>query len=622
MKKLYLAGLLSLGIAVNAQQASKAPTVKGDKALPAVNVKKTDYDVPSPVRVSDNTRTPRQNGYGKYARWTNVGSTFFDRQTNSSVYRRILAYPDGKVSVNWTTSSDNNVNNFLGRGSGYNHFDGTAWGPVTKNRIEPFRAGYPNMDYNGATEIIMSHRVDTNSRSGGLIYNTNGAIGSTTWTSNVVLPPATNQPSVLWPRTVVSGDYMHVLANYTAPAAGQTDSVKVAGVRGPTVYSRYKFSTSTWEVSNITLPGYDSTRWYDGGADGYAIDANGANVAVMLGGSTSDITLWKSADNGMNWTSTIIDSFPIPAFNDQDVILDTPRVCDGSMSVKVDATGKAHCFWGRLRVLNATAGDNTFSVFLGTNAIDYWYEGRPDSIVVVGAALDNNNDGTLNIGTIDSRSRYGNAGAATMPYAVMGANGTIYLIYSALTEDDLDPQGAAYRDIYITTSKDNGATWDNIQNLTATMGSFEEQMFGSAAVANGNLHLTFMESDVVGFYSSTDNANKTGPFDIVYYSIPLADIDAGKVGLNESVNNNLFTTGANYPNPFNKSTIIPVTLTQKADVTVTVMNVLGEVVYTNTYNNTSAGVNELEVSGNFKSGFYFYNVEAGGFKTSGKMLAE
>jgi hypothetical protein len=621
MKNLYLAGVLSLGIAANAQQAVKTPTVKNDKALPAVNLRNVDYEMPSPVRVKEGTPASRQSGYGKMANWAVVGSTFFDRQTNSSVYRRILAHTDGKVSVNWTTSIDNNVNNFLGRGSGYNHFDGTTWGPVTKNRIEPFRAGYPNMDYNGATEIIMSHRVDTNGRSGGLILNTNGGIGSTTWNSNVVLPPATNQPSVLWPRTVVSGNYMHVLANYTSPSAGQTDTVFKNGVKSPTVYSRYNFSNSTWEVSNIALPGYDSTRWYDGGADGYAIDANGSTVAVMMGGSTNDVTMWKSTDNGNTWTHTIIDSFPVPAFNDQVVILDTPTVCDGSMSIKVDATGKAHCFWGRLRVLNSTAGDNTFSVFLGTNSIDYWYEGRPDSVVSIAGAVDGNGNGTLEPGTIDSRSRYGNAGVATMPYSVVGPDGTIYVIYSAPTESDLDPQGACFRDVYIVFSKDNGATWSTIQNLTSVMGFNKEQMFGSAAIANGKLHVTFMESEAVGFYSSTDNSNKTGPFDIIYYNIPLADIEAGKVGLNE-VQNTLFTAGSNYPNPFNKSTIIPVNLTQKADVKVTVMNILGDVVYSQTYNNTTVGNNELEVSGNFNSGFYFYNVEAGGFKTSGKMLAE
>lgn len=621
MKKLYLIGLLGLGISVNAQ-TQKAPAANV-KPLPAAKVN-TDLEAPSPVKVNNNKPATAQSGYSKTARWVKVGTTNFDRQTNSSVYRRVIAYPNGEVSVNWTASPDGPANSYLGRGSGYNHFDGTSWGPVSPLRIEAQRAGYPSLDYNGTTEIIMSHRVDTNGKSGGLLYNTNGAIGSTTWTStNVLGESAPNKTTVLWPRTVISGNYMHVLASYTSPSASQPDTVFKAGVKTPVVYSRYNFTNSTWEITNITLPGYDSTRWYQGGADGYAIDANGANVGVLMAGTSDDITVWKSADNGSTWTSTIIDSFPVPAFRDQALILDTPKVCDGSMSIKLDGTGKAHCFWGRLRVLNTVVGDGTSSVFLGTNSIDYWYEGRPDSIVSIAASPDANGDNTLNIGTIDSRSRYGNAGVSTMPYVVTNTNGDIYVIYSALTEDDLDPQGAAFRDVYVTFSKDNGATWSETQNLTASMGFNKEQMFGSASIANGSLHITFMESEVVGFYSATDNANKTGPFDILYYQIPLSQIDDMKVGLNELNANKLFTIEQNYPNPFSATTTIPVKLNSKADVTVTVMNMVGQVVYAKTFANTTAGINELQVNANnLKSGIYFYNVEAGGYKATGKMIAE
>jgi len=617
MKNLYLIGLLSLGMSVHAQN-QKFPAAKTN-ALPAAN-KKTDYVAPSPVKVNNKPATP-QSGYGKTAAWVKVGTTNFDRQTNSSVYRRILSHANGKVSVIWTTSTDGPANSYLGRGTGYNHFDGTTWGTVSPLRIEAQRAGYPNFDFNGTTEIVMSHRVDTNGKSGGLLYNTNGAVGSTTWATTSVLTEASaTTPTVLWPRTVISGNYMHVLANYTSASTSQPDTVKKAGVKNPTVYSRYNFSNSTWEITNITLPGYDSTRWFQGGADGYAMDANGANVAIIMGGTSDDITLWKSSDNGDNWTSTIIDSFPVPAFNDQATILDTPQVCDGSLAIKVDGTGKAHCFWGRLRVLNTTANDGTSSVFLGTNSIDYWYEGRPDSIVSVGGAVDANNNGSLDVGSIDERSRYGNAGVATMPYVVTN-NGDIYVIFSALAEDDLDPQGAAFRDVFVTFSKDNGATWSGIQNLTSIMGFNKEQMFASAAIGNGNMHLTFMESDAVGFFDATNNGNKTGPFDITYYSIPLSQIDDMKVGLNEATND-LFSINQNYPNPFNNSTIIPVKLTAKADVTVTVTNMVGQVVYTNTFANTPSGVNGLEISDSFKPGVYFYNVEAGGYKATGKMIAQ
>jgi hypothetical protein len=617
MKKLYIIGLMGLGLVANAQK-SETPAANNNTPLPAVTTKKVDYELPSPVRI--NNRTPRPAGYNKVATWNTVGQTRFDRQTNSSVYRRIQAYPNGKVSVVWTTSTDGSNNNFLGRGSGYNHFNGVTWGPVGSERIEQQRTGYPNFDFDGTTEIIMSHKVDTAGKSGGLAYNTNGGIGGTSWTTETVLPPLTNQPSVLWPRTVVANGYMHVLANYTSPASGQTDTVRKAGVLNPTVYSRYNFSNSTWDVVNVTLPGYDSTRWVNGGADGYALDARGSNVAILMGGSSDDISLWKSTDNGDTWTNTILDSFPVPAFVDQELILDTPVVCDGSLNVRIDSTGNAHCFWGRLRVLNTSTTDNTSSVFLGTNAIDYWYEGRPDSIVFIASAFDENNNGTLNVGTIDSRSRYGNAGVSTMPYSIIDESGRIFVVYSALTDEDLDAQGAAFRDVYLTTSSDNGATWSFPQNLTAFMGFNVEQMFGSAAILNDTMHLTFMESDVVGFFSTTDNASKVGPFDIIHLSLPIADIDNGKVGLDET--NNLLTVGTNYPNPFRNSTVIPVNLTQKADVKVTVMNILGEVVYSNTYNNTTTGVNNIEVNGNFKSGFYFYNIEAAGVKVSGKMLAE
>jgi hypothetical protein len=622
MKKLYFIGLMGLGLAVSAQ-THKLPSTAAAKPMPAAKIT-ADHEAPSPVKSSNtNNRTTGQIAYGKTAQWVKVGSTRFDRQTNSSVYKRIKAYADGKVSVIWTTSPDGSDNNFLGRGSGYNHFNGTTWGAISLPRIEIERAGYPSFDYNGTTEIIMSHRVDTNGKSGGLLYNTNGSIGSTTWSSeNVLTETDPNSPTVLWPRTAIAGNYMHVVAAYTSPSTSQPDTMIKEGVRNPMVYSRYNMATSTWDITNITLPDYDSTRWFSGSADGYAIDANGTNVAIIAGGSTDDITLWKSTDNGTSWTSTIIDSFPYPAFNDQVAFpTDTPVVTDGSLSIALDATGKAHCFWGRLRVLNATAGDNTFSVFLGTNSIDYWYEGRPDSIVSIAGAIDENKNGTLDINAPNSRSRYGNAAFATMPYAIRN-NDDIYMIYSAPTEDDLDAQGANFRDIYVTFSKDNGATWSDAQNLTATMGFNKEQMFGTASIVNGIMHLTFMESDAVGFFSATDNANKTGPFDIMYYSIPLSQIDDQKVGLEKLQNNNLFSIEQNYPNPFSGSTTIPVMLNSKADVSVSVMNMVGQVVYKNTFTNTPSGLNKFEINTtDFGSGIYFYSVEAGGYKATGKMIA-
>src|SRR6187402_3909053 len=111
MKNLYLLGLMGIGIVAQAQ-TSKYPSVKTDKAQPSVNMHHVDYTAPSPV-INSNSK-PSTPGYNKSAGWITVGETNFDRQTNSSVYRRVKAFPNGKVSVNWTTSSDGPDNNYLG----------------------------------------------------------------------------------------------------------------------------------------------------------------------------------------------------------------------------------------------------------------------------------------------------------------------------------------------------------------------------------------------------------------------------------------------------------------------------------------------------------------------------
>lgn len=617
MKKLYILGLMGLSVIANAQKPNLTKSAAVRIGEVANDSRQRDYEIPSPVRINNNKSIG--NGYNKYATWTTVGQTQFDRQTNSSVYRRIKAFPSGEISVVWTASPDGPTNNFLGRGSGYNHFNGTTWGPVTSQRVESQRTGYPNLDFDGTTEVIVSHKVDTSGQSGGLAYNTNGSVGGTTWNTNIVLTPEPTKPSVLWPRTAVANGYMHIVANYTSSAPGQPDSVIKSGVVRPTVYSRYKISNNTWEVENITLPGYDSTRYHDGNADGYSIDAKDSIVVVLIGDVFTDVTMWKSTDNGNSWTKTIIDSFPVPAYNDDVIIDDTVQSTDGSMNVILDNQGQAHCFWGLAGMQNTTIGDGRFTLWT-FNGIAYWTEAMPDSIRVVAAGFDENGDGTYTRGSMSDASRYGFAGMATMPYAAIDASGKIFLVYSALTDNDLTTQGDAYRDVYVVSSQDNGTTWGIRQNLTATMGPLVEQMFASTSLLNDTLHITFMVSNIPGFYSSTDNSGKTGTFDIVYYQVPVSNILGGNAGMDES--NSILTVGTNYPNPFRNSTVIPVNLTQKADVKVSIVNILGEEVFSKTYNNTTTGLNNIEINGNFKAGFYFYNIEAAGTKVSGKMLAE
>ena len=82
-----------------------------------------------------------------------------------------------------------------------------------------------------------------------------------------------------------------------------------------------------------------------------------------------------------------------------------------------------------------------------------------------------------------------------------------------------------------------------------------------------------------------------------------------------------FNLEANYPNPFNPSTTISFSISERAKVTLMVYDILGNEIYTI--------INEEREGGNYTinfdasdltSGIYFYRLTAGGFSQSRKML--
>lgn len=607
-------------------QAQKPAVMNGPNVVNQA-VRVNDATAPSPVRTSGSTGFTTKT-LGKKSFATKVGETQNDQQTNASVYRHIQLLSGGKVSITWTTSSDPAP--YTTRGSGYNHFNGTTWGAVNSLRIDPERSGFPCYVYNPTTneEIITSHIVKVGTgNAGGLLMNRKTGVGAGTWTTTTVLDTIATVPGVLWAQTAVSGDYLIVMASYTDSSSTQPNRVVKNGVRTPQVYSRYQFSTNTWLVKNECLPGYDGTRTYSGGGDNYSIDAVGNTVAILLGGSTDDLTLYKSTDNGGTWTKTIIDSFPIPRF-DGASLLDTTETNDGSVHVMLDNNGVAHCFWARNRVLDTDPTDNNWSFFPGTNGIMHWADNTPFSDAqVIGGMVDENNNGGLDLqtGTTAVGARYGNNTLATMPYAAMDDKGIIYVVFSAPTEDDISTDSKNFRDIYIVTSKDGGVTWSGIKNLTSWLGLNNEQVFGSLSKKmDGRLHMTFLQKASVGRYDATNNPGAAGTHDVMYMAIDTADIFGTLTSIGEvKLNNELFTIGQNYPNPVLNSTTIPVNFKQAADVKITVIDLMGKVVFEGSYENIPAGSSQLDLSlNNLSAGVYVYTVEANGFKTSRRMLVD
>lgn len=641
MKRIFLFGLAIASSAAFAQAPKKVSVLPKDAniAIPAKKENK-DYIQPSVVRTDVNKNVLNSTvsvGKGSsFSKFTKIGETKNNQQTNASIYTKVYLLPGGKVSATWTTAQEGPAEGSPSRGSGYNHFNGTTWGnPVQSSlRIESERTGFSNYAYSANTneEMVLSHIVKAPGTPNagaatGLMLNRKTGLGAGTWTGTPILDSSNIQiPGVLWNRSVVSGNYLHIFASFTDSGSAQPNRVVIDGIRTPQVYSRLNLTNNTWEAKKMLLPGYTAERIYSGGGDNYAIDAKGSNVAILIGGLSDDLQLYKSGDNGNTWTKTIIDSFPDPAF-DYIRFIDTTYSNDGSVSVTLDDNGNAHCFWalGRMIRTEGTAA-GSFSYFPGQNNILYWREGTPtDSIKSVGASPDLDGNGQLDLGSNwrADGTRYFSNSIATMPHAMCSGD-TIFTIFSGMTEGDVDANGKNFRDVFLVYSTDGGITWSKEVNLTQFIAFNEEQIYASISpTSDENIHLMFTQSPSIGAYDATDNPDAgLVNYSIVHLSVPKASIFDNTVGIS-TVKNDLFTVINNYPNPFKGTTQIGVTFTKATDVTVKVVDVMGKEVYNQNFEKIPAGLNNLELNlGNIASGVYFYSVEANGFKTTGKMIAE
>jgi len=623
MKKLYTATLLSaLTLSVFAQPRQTAPN--GTAVYTKTTGESTTPSVVTPVATSSRHQG---NYFGKAdgARDFRIGTTKAINQSNGAIYRRIHVLPGNKISITWTASTDGPATNNMTRGSGYNHYDGSAWGPVTGLKIETARTGFPSLALSPDNkEIIFSHRIDTNGRSGGLVFNENQGIGNTTWTSNIVFAPANpNTPSQLWPHVAISGDYMIVLANYTDSSAQQNSYVWKNGVKSPMVYSRYKFSNSTWTEQDLTLPGYDSTIVNETGGDIYSIDANGNNVAIVAGGQYNSLVLWKSTDNGANWTPTIIDTFPqFPYRVDKDTLFDT-RGNNGSVHVLVDNNGKAHVFSGLCQIKDSVLNDKSFTYTFarrigGVNdGIVYWNEYTGGGLGIIATAITSSNGDSVIADesyTLDNRST--GISNSTWPSAGIDAQGRIFLSYSAMTPQDQTADGANYRDILVTMSADSGQTWTAPVNVTQFISPARQEMYpGIAKTVDSKLYFTYLREEFPGIVAENDEL-----YDINCLTIPADMItNPSRVGVKET--NKLISVGDLYPNPTNGLATIPVELKSASDITIQVQNIVGQTVLIKHAGMVAAGSQQLsfEAAG-LEEGIYIYSVKAGEASATGKMV--
>ncbi len=135
-------------------------------------------------------------------------------------------------------------------------------------------------------------------------------------------------------------------------------------------------------------------------------------------------------------------------------------------------------------------------------------------------------------------------------------------------------------------------------------------------------------STVINSYSFVDTKPLNGS---VYYRLKQIDLDGSVNYSNEIMADNSgmvngFHLYGNYPNPFNPSTTISFSLSEKENVRVIVRDILGSEV-AEIFNGIAApGINRVQWNGNnsagqmVNSGVYFYTVEVNGKVFTGKMI--
>ncbi|HEX5000859.1 MAG TPA: T9SS type A sorting domain-containing protein [Bacteroidia bacterium] len=544
---------------------------------------------------------------------TIIGTTTYDLQTNGSVENRLVNV-GGHLSATWTYSADATTTpTYPDRGTGYNYYNGSSWGPTPTSRIETDRRGWPAIAVlsNGGERVVSHASVTTPTA-----IVDRAAAGTGTWNQTPIPAIPGTGENTLWARTASGGpdgNTLHMI-DITYPTANQ--GVVVNGLDGFLNYSRSLDGGANWDIVRVAPPGIDDTEYNGFRADAYAIDCKDNIVAFVSGGLSDDWALWKSTDNGANWTRTVIMDFPFTKYDalnsisdvDGDGIADTVFTTDGAYEVLIDHNGMVHAWAGSMFMIDPTIADNIF-FFPGTEGLLYWNESMGSNPpVVIAQCPDRDGDGMLSFA--DSLGgRYGVDGICSMPSAGIDPAGNIYVSYSPLMEntDTGLPASFSYRNVFIKSTSDGGNTWSDGYNVSNS--DFDEAVFASMAKDADPtcVHIIWQQDGSPGYAVPPNGEHPVGNNDIIYDCVdPNLVLGINSISLTQGLEMNI------YPNPASSHITLTYKTEQPAKVQIEIRNVMGQVVRTLTENVIRTGTNEFNIQiADLANGIYSVNTIIG-----------
>jgi hypothetical protein len=558
-----------------------------------------------------------------------IGDTRYDNQSNASIPNRIYLYDDGTIAATWTRSMEES-SFFADRGTGYNYYDGTAWGEWPTERIEDIkvhRPVYTPWGENG--ELVVTHAGET-----GLYLATRENKGTGDWDFDFFPGPAGNE-YILWNRAITSGpnrDRLHILA-LTLPTShgGQL----YQNLDGALLYSYSTDGGATWDFENEILDGMESDEYNGFEADTYTFaEPRGDVVAFVVGGPWYDLFLMKSTDGGENFDKTVIWEHPYPLWQ-FGMEADTFYCADGAHHLAIDSQGKVHVVFGINRV-NADASSTYWYPFV--DGIAYWNEempafsnnlnalnpnDHPDSELtedynLIGWTQDVNGNGQLEF-TGDLGLYF--IGLSSMPQLIIDEEDRFYLVFSSVTET-YDNGQKNYRHLWARASSD-GETWTPFMHLTSDLVHiFDECVYpGCSPTTNDAIHMVYQFDNEPGtavWAAQHPYADNTSAY------IKVSKSEFWPIGLDENnTNKQLARFSQNYPNPFRQTSKISVILNESASLSLEVSSLTGQKVYEASIADAKPGLNTLTIdAATLTPGIYFYTVRAADSSVTKKMIIE
>ncbi len=629
MKKLLLLGVaLCIGVVAYNQNA---PTVSKEllqKTAEATFIKGTDNatNFNNPVSMVRST--------GAFAPTEHViGTTWYDLFSNKFIGNRFYRWEDGTMAGTFIFGVEATA--FPDRGTGYNFYDGTEWGPVPTARIESLKTGWPsNWAWGAEGEMSVAHNGVA-----GLEFIQRATKGTGAWTQTNFIGPAGIENDLTWPRLATSGEnneVIHMITNSYVEYMGQATAL---------LYSRSIDGGATWDPQNVVMEGTGPDELFEVAADEYTIATRGNTVAILIGSAWHDLFYMRSDDNGDTWDKVMVWEHPYPFFDWNTTIADTMFACDNSAHLTIDYDGHVHVVFGITRVAHWEVG-TTYNYYPYVDGIGYWNDmmdpfsndlsalappqyGYASSEMVedvnyIGYQQDVDGDGVITL--TDELISYRQLGISGMPTITVDEYGYRYVLFASTTETY---QNDTYNYKHIWARGYDNATgsegWGEFMDLTSDITHiFDECVFPIlAGSSDENIHYIYQADITPGIALDDEHAYQENRW--IYAMLPKVELTPSwtGIGVEETALIDDSHVSQNYPNPFSTVSTVTVNLEKAAKLSLTVTNMTGQKVIEINKGQVPAQTHTFTLdASSLQAGIYFYTVTAGDSQVTRKMIVE